>query len=134
MSLLIQVVLCIYLLMPQVAMAADAVKDPLAIPLRQYGLMLGLAIFGGIVSWYSKVRKGELHIANLSSLVGEMATSAFSGLLAFYLCEYLGLVPVLTAAVVGVAGHMGTRAITAIEKLLQKRFPEVAVKDPSQPS
>lgn len=123
MNLVVQVLLCIYLLMPTVVMAADVVKDPLAIPLRQYGLMLGLALFGGVVNWYSKVRKGELHVTSISALIGELATSAFSGLLAFYLCEWKQVDPVLTAAIVGIAGHMGTRGITWVESILKRHMP-----------
>ena len=54
---------------------------------------------------------------------------ALSGLLAFYLCEYLNMAPVLTAAVVGVAGHMGTRGINWIEDTLKRRVDSTAGQD-----
>lgn len=106
----------------QAAAAAEPVKDPLAYPLKQYALMLGVAILGGLVSWAAKVRSGQAQAWNLLQLVGELCTSAFAGLLAFWFCEYLGTPPVLTAALVGVAGHMGTRAIAAFEEAAAKKW------------
>lgn len=122
MRIIALIVLCLALLAPLASRAADATKDPLNYPLRQYGLMLGIALFGGLVSWFAKVRKGELAAWNVMQLVGELCTSAFSGLVAFWMCEYLSSPPVLTAALVGVAGHMGTRAIQLFESAAQKRW------------
>lgn len=104
------------------AQAEVVTKDPLNYPLKQYGFMLGVALFGGVVSWLAKVKKGQLHAWNVMHLVGELATSAFAGLLAFWLCEAAGLALSWTVPLVGIAGHMGTRAITAIENRVQKRF------------
>lgn len=96
-------------------------RDPLEIPLRQYGLVLGAALLGGLVSWIGRVRAGQTAAANLMGLVGELATSAFSGLIAFWLCEASGLSPLMTATAAGIAGHMGTRAILVLERELQRR-------------
>ena len=104
-------------------------KDPLAYPLKQYLFILAISLLGGLVGWYSKVRKGQLQATNLMALIGELCTSALSGLLAFYLCEYLNMAPVLTAAVVGVAGHMGTRGINWIEDTLKRRVDSTAGQD-----
>lgn len=102
------------------------IKDPLNYPLKQYIFILAISLLGGLVGWYSKVRRGQLQATNLMSLIGELCTSALSGLLAFYVCEYLNFVPVLTAAIVGVAGHMGTRAITWAEETLKRRADGIA--------
>jgi len=110
------------------AVEASAPKDPLNYPLKQYIFILAISLLGGLVGWYGKVRRGQLQAANLMALIGELCTSALSGLLAFYLCEYLNFVPVLTAAIVGVAGHMGTRAITWAEETLKRRADGIAGK------
>lgn len=102
------------------AHAAD--KDPLDFPLRQYAFLLGVALLGGLVSWYAKVRAGTVQAWNIMALVGELATSAFAGLMAFWLCAWSGTPQLVTAALVGVAGHMGARAIAAFEAWAQKRF------------
>jgi hypothetical protein len=101
------------------AHAADT--DPLDLPLRQYGLILFMALLGGIVSFAAKVRAGTVQTWNVMYLIGELATSAFAGLLTFYGCVYLEVSQVLTAALVGIAGHMGTRAITLYEDWAQRR-------------
>ena len=97
-------------------------KDPLSYPVKQYGFVLGLALFGGLVSFYAKVKKGEAQALNVSQLVGELTTSAFAGLLCFWLCELAGAPALLGACLVGVAGHMGARAITAFETFAMKRW------------
>lgn len=104
------------------ASAAEQAKDPLNYPLRQYGLVLAVALLGGVVSWAHKVRSGAAQAWNLMQLVGELCTSALAGLLAFWLCEWQGFNPLLTASLVGIAGHMGTRAIAAAEAVAQRRW------------
>lgn len=122
MNYLVSLILCLHLMLPLQANAVEiVVKDPLNYSLKQYLFILLISLLGGFVGWYGKVRKGELMASNLSALIGEMSTSALSGLLAFWICEYLDLQPVLTAAVVGIAGHMGTRGITWAEEALKRR-------------
>jgi hypothetical protein len=122
--------LCLCLIGP--ALSQTAVKDPLSYPLKQYGFMLATALLGGLVSWYAKVRKGELAAWNLMHLVGELATSAFAGLLAFWICEAAGFQALLTAPLVGIAGHMGTRAIQTFEAFAAKKW-GVSPHDPKEP-
>lgn len=105
---------------PGWALAAD--RDPLDVPLRQYGFLLSVALLGGLVSWARQVRAGTLQAYNLSALVGELATSAFAGLLTFWICSYLNAPQSLTAALVGIAGHMGTRAIQKFERWAERRL------------
>lgn len=97
-------------------------RDPLDYPLRQYAFLLAIALLGGLVSFYNRVRSGAAQAWNVMHLVGELATSGFAGLLAFWMCAYAGTPQLVTAALVGVAGHMGTRAITAFEKWAAQRF------------
>lgn len=104
------------------AHAAEPIKDPLSYPLRQYGLVLAVALLGGLVSWGAKVRAGTVQAWHLMSLVGELSTSALAGLLCFWLCEWQGFNPLLTASLVGIAGHMGTRALAMAEQVAEKRW------------
>lgn len=117
----------IALLGPLIA-RADA-KGPLDYSLKQYGMTLAIALLGGLVSWLAKVRKGDASPWNVMQLTGELCTSAFAGLMAFWLCEWSGAPPLLSAALTGIAGHMGTRAIATFEEFAQKRF---GVKEPGQ--
>lgn len=99
-------------------------RDPLSTPLRQYGFMLATALLGGLVSWVAKVRKGEIAAWNLMQLVGELCTSAFAGLMCFWLCQAAGLQIAWTVPLVGIAGHMGTRAIALFEDFAERRWGE----------
>lgn len=115
------------------AAAAEAAKDPLSYPMKQYLLMLGTALLGGLVSWYAKVKRGDLRGWNVMQLVGELATSAFAGLLCFWLCEYANTPQLVTVSLVGIAGHMGTRAISAFEDRMQRHFSGGAAADKTPP-
>lgn len=105
---------------PLAAQAAD--KDPTDYSIRQYGVMLGVALLGGLVSWINKVRAGQLPAWSLMQLVGELATSAFSGLLCFWICEWTNTPQLLTISLVAIAGHMGTRAIILFERWAERRY------------
>lgn len=102
--------------------AWPADRDPLEIPLRQYAAVLGVAVFGGLVSFYAKVRAGHVLAFNVMHLIGELATSAFAGLLAFWIAEGLGTPQLITICLVGVAGHMGARAIGFFEQWAARRW------------
>lgn len=116
-------VLALHLLMPLFASAQDtAIKTPLSYSLREYGLFLGAAIFGGLVAWFNKVRAGLIPPWSVHHLVGELVTSAFAGLICFWLCEWGGANPLLTGVLTGISGHMGTRAISLFEQAAAKRF------------
>lgn len=110
------------LALPIIVWAQDKAKNPLDYSLKQYGFVLGLAILGGFVTWYGKVRKGIVPGWSVSHLIGELATSAFAGLLCFWICEWASFPPLLTAACTGVAGHMGTRAIGMFESFMARKM------------
>lgn len=122
--LITSLVLALCLAGPALSQSVSAMRDPLSYPLKQWALVLGLALFGGFASWWAKVRKGELQAHNLMALIGELTISAFVGVIVFYGCEYMRFDPLLTAALVGIAGHMGTRAISFIESIAEKRVRE----------
>lgn len=98
------------------------VKGPLDYPVKQYGLILGISLLGGLVAWGNKVRLGKLHAWNLMALVGELATASLAGLLCFWACEWAGFAPNLTASLTGLAGYMGTRALAIAEKKAEQHF------------
>jgi len=49
-------------------------------------------------------------------------TSAFAGIITFYLCQAAGFSQLITAVMVAVTGHMGTRAIYQVERIVEKRL------------
>lgn len=107
------------------ALALDAhaaEKTPLEYPLKQYGLVLAIALLGGFVSFYAKVRAGSVERYHLAALIGELTTSAFAGLLCFWLAEAAGAPDLITAVLVGIAGHMGAKAITLLEQWATRKL------------
>ncbi|MBX3634045.1 MAG: phage holin family protein [Rubrivivax sp.] len=110
------------------ARAADV--HPLDIPLRDYLLVLIVSVFGGFVSWFGRVRRGEVAGWSLLNAIGETATSAMAGLLVFWLAKYLNTPELLTIALVGIAGHMGGRAIALLEEWGQRRIGATAERGP----
>lgn len=46
--------------------------------------------------------------------------SAFAGLMAFWLCEYSNLNPLLTSAIVGMSGHAGAKGLIWLEAAGQR--------------
>lgn len=101
-------------------------SDSIEVPMRTIALVFGMALLGGLVSWITKVRAGQISGWSLMHLVGELCTSAFSGSLCFLLCNQAGLPLNLTICLVGVAGHMGTRAISIFEKFAERRWGDLS--------
>jgi len=119
--LVVTLLISVHLLLPFAVWAQVRLKDPLDYSLKTYGLMLGVALLGGFVGWYGKVRKGIIPAWSVFHLMGEMMTSALAGLLCFWICEWWGAPLLLTAAFTGVAGHMGTKAIAVFEEWAAER-------------
>ena len=75
---------------------------------------------GGLVNFYRKVQCGSTRWLNLNELVGEIATSAFVGIITGLLCDWAEAPLSLTFALVGITGHMGGRAIFWLESAVQR--------------
>jgi hypothetical protein len=60
---------------------------------------------------------------NLTELVGELVTAAFSGMLTFWLCEQADIAPLMTSALVGISGHMGSRTLFLLKKMIERKLP-----------
>lgn len=123
-------------LVPLVTFAQNAQnKDITEFSLKQWGLFLGMALLGGFVNWWGQVRRGEIPLASISTLIGELCTSAFAGLLAFFICEWANFPQLLSAALTGICGHMGTRALAMFEDWATRKFGSLVPAGPaaSQP-
>lgn len=97
-------------------------KDPTSYSLLTYAWVVGLSITGGLVSFLRKLRAGAARPFNLIELIGEIVTSGFVGVLTFWLCEASAIDPLLTAFMVGISGHMGSRLIFQFEKHLEQQL------------
>lgn len=97
-------------------------KDPTTYSLITYAWISVLSSWGGIVNWIRKRREGSTRPFNFVELVGEIMTSAFAGVLTFWLAEAAEIQPLITAALVGISGHMGSRAIYHLESWAESKF------------
>ncbi len=108
-----------------------ASRDDLEITARTAVYIVGLSLLGGLVSWIQKVRSNKIPPWSLLYLVGELCISAFAGFLCYLLCDSFGLSTKFTMCLVGVAGHMGARAIKAFETMAERKWGAVWVnQDP----
>lgn len=108
--------------------ATEIAKDPTSFSLLTYGWVFALAMLGGLVNFTRKLQMGHARVFNIVELIGELVTSAFAGVITFWLCEHSGLSPLVTAALVGISGHMGSRSLFLMEDWMKKRFPIEADK------
>lgn len=79
-----------------------------------------LSLAGGVTSYIRKRKAGLITKFNGLEFIGDMLISGFIGVLTYLVCKGVGLNEFLTAASIGVASHMGTRAIVFVEELLPK--------------
>ena len=84
--------------------------------------MIGVAMIGGAVSFYSKVKAGKARAANIPELIGELFVSGAVGAFTYWLLQGFDVNPYLQAAGVGISGHMGSRAIFLAEQYIEKKL------------
>jgi len=97
-------------------------KDPLSYTMMTWGWVYGISALGGVAGYIRKVRSGVVVRFSLTEAVGEVVISAFVGVVTFFACEYWQVPQVLSAAIIGVAAHMGSRAILAFETVAERAF------------
>lgn len=128
------VILSLYMAAPTLAQEVIPPRSPLSYSLREYGLILAIAMLGGFVRWYNAVRRGESAAYDLRILVGELFTSAFMGILTFWACEAIGVQPLVTAALAGMAGHAGVSGLLWAERVLKRFFERRYGVEPAAPA
>lgn len=100
--------------------AQQAVKTVTDYSLTTYLWVSLLSFWGGAVRVYQNIKKGDKF--SFFELFGEMSISGFVGIITFWLCEYSGFSPLLTAALVGVSSHMGTVALAKFREFLMEKL------------
>ena len=98
-------------------------KDPTSYSLLTYGWVVGLSVVGGLVSLHRKVLEGDARKYSVMAFLGEIVTAGFAGVLTFWLCESAEFDPLVSAALVGISGHMGSRVILQLERWLERKLP-----------
>lgn len=88
-----------------------------------YLWVLAVSILGGIVSFMRKVRDGAARRFNFAELVGEIVTAALVGVATFWLCKSAEVNQWMTAALIAITSHMGTRALFRFERFVDRILP-----------
>lgn len=83
--------------------------------------VIALSTWGGIAGYIRKLRQGMTKRFSLTELIGEIVVSSFVGVITYFLCKSSNIDETITAAIVGVSSHMGSRAIYLIEILVRKK-------------
>jgi len=83
--------------------------------------VIGISVWGGTVSYLYKIEKASLPFSLIKLLI-ELITAAFVGVITFLMCQASNISLPITAALVGISGHMGTRALFILEKKYEDFF------------
>ena len=109
-SMGILIVLALILL--PVAVHAISHNTPESYGLSTYCWVIMTALAGGFASLMGRLRK-----LSWLEMCGELIVSAFAGVITFWLCEFVELNQLASAALVGIVGHMGSRGMTTLERI-----------------
>lgn len=101
---------------------ASGGKSPFDYSTLTYAWVLGVSALGGLVSFTKKLRDGTTTRFRYTEFIGELVTSAFAGLLTFWLCEAASFDKLFSAVLIAISGHMGSRALFRIERYMESRF------------
>jgi len=103
-------------------------KDPLNYAVLTYVWIIGLSFWGGVSGYVRKLKQGHRNFS-IAELVGEICISGFVGIVTFFICEAADIPPVLSAAIIGISSHMGSRAILMSERILERMAERWVKKD-----
>lgn len=78
-----------------------------------------LSTWGGVVNHITKLRNGRKKF-QAKELVFDLVVSTFAGLITFYFCRAAGVSETMSAVLIAISGHMGTRAIAGFETIYRR--------------
>ena len=100
-------------------------REPTNYGWMTYVWVIFVACAGGVAGYVKKVRSGEERRFRFRDLFFDVIVSAFVGVVTFWLCQASGLSQLWTAALVGMSGQMGARAIMFVEGSVTKRLQKI---------
>jgi len=80
-----------------------------------------MALWGGTASYISRIKKTGCGFST-AELIGEWFISGFAGVVTAHVCLSVEMDFYKTAALVGIAGHMGGRGLFIVESLVKNRL------------
>lgn len=104
-------------------------KDPTSWDVYNWIFVISVSCAGGLVSFITKLRNGHARAFNIIEFIGEIFTSGFVGLMVFMFLQSMGYPEGVCSAAAGVSGHMATRLLFLIEKMIERRFETITHDD-----
>lgn len=102
--------------------AGKVISDPASISVITYAWVILLAVWGGLIRVMREIKFGEKSWGEMAWMfVVEIFTSAFVGVLTFYLCTASDIQPLYTAVLTSTSGWMGVRALAVFEAIYNSR-------------
>jgi len=102
--------------------AGKVISDPASISMITYAWVILLAVWGGLIRVMREIKFGEKSAAEMTWIFFvEILTSAFVGVLTFYLCTASDIQPLYTAVLTSTSGWMGVRALAVFEAIYNSR-------------
>lgn len=99
-----------------------------------YGWFVILALWGGTANYLGKLRQGKIIAFSFAELIGEWTISGFTGLITAYVCIGQEMSWHTTAALTGIAGHMGGKLISVFESHFNHWIQRHLNVKPSEPA
>lgn len=97
-------------------------KDPVVLNVASISWVLALSGLGGLAAYLHKLKKGHTRAFSVAEFIGEGIIACFAGLITFLVAKHFNVDPVLSHAMAGIAGHMGSRAIEMMERIAFKNL------------
>ena len=85
-----------------------------------------LSTWGGIVNHITKLRSSRKKF-QFKELFFDLVVSTFAGLITYYFCRAANISETMSAILIAISGHMGTRAIAGFEVIYKRA---VGIKEP----
>jgi len=82
---------------------------------------VALSCWGGIVSYIQRFRTSHFDFKWVD-LALDLIVSSFAGLLTYLLCRHYNFGDAISAILIAISGHMGSKAISSFEKFRNKIF------------
>lgn len=103
--------------------------DPTSWAFGTWALAVVMALAGGAVNWWARVRQGHIKLFSVFELLGEMFTSGFVGLGVFMVALAYSIPDGVAAAAAGVSGHMAARLLFIVERAIEAKLIKAAGLD-----
>ena len=95
-------------------------SDPTTWPLITWVIAIIMSLSGGLINWIS--HKAGQSPFKIFELMGELFTSGFVGIGLFMFLDSLHQPLGICAASAGIGGHMATRLLFLIERIVEARL------------